>query len=258
MGESADRELVRFSPPPNSVKLLRNVSRPTLTVYLPEPDKANGVGMLICPGGAFHLLAVEHEGEQVARWFQVRGVAAFVLKYSVIETSPDDAEFNAYMEALFSDLAHAGEVTHAASLQAVEEARLALALVREHATEWRVQPDRLGMMGFSAGAHVSVGAVLQEAASDRPNFAAPIYPVLFKEIIAPPDAPPLFIAVANDDSLSVQSCLKLHHAWSAADCPVELHIYSTGGHGFGMTKQSLPSDGWIERLSDWLQMQGLL
>ncbi len=257
-GEPSSPEIERFSPPPDSVRLLRNVSRPTLTAYLPAPEQANGTAMIICPGGAFHLLAIDHEGVQVAEWFQERGVAAFVLKYSVIESTPDDAAFDAYMATLLSDVESADKVMRDASRRAVEEAKHAVAMVRQHATEWGVQPDRVGMMGFSAGGQVTVGAALQESAEIRPNFAAPIYPVFFREIAAPSDAPPMFVAVANDDLWSIPGCLKLHSAWNDAGRPIELHIYAAGGHGFGMTRKSLPCDGWIERLAEWMHMQGLL
>jgi len=257
-GEPSSPEIERFSPPPDSVRLLRNVSRPTLTAYLPAPERANGTAMIICPGGAFHLLAIEHEGEQVAEWFRARGVAAFVLKYSVIESSPDDAVFDAYMATLLSDVERADEVMRDASRRAIEEAKHAVAMVRQHAAKWGVRPDRVGMMGFSAGGQVTVGAALQESAEFRPDFLAPIYPVFFREIVAPKDAPSLFVAVANDDLWSVPACLKLHTAWCDAGRPVELHVYAAGGHGFGMTRKSLPSDSWIDRLGEWMHMQGLL
>jgi dienelactone hydrolase len=119
-------------------------------------------------------------------------------------------------------------------------------------------PDRIGIMGFSAGGSVTVGAALEYDADSRPDFAAPIYSAPREEISVPADAPPLFIAAAHDDAFAASACVPLYLAWSAAGRSAELHIYSRGGHGFGMHKQGLPADRWIEQFGEWLHAQGVL
>ena len=113
-------------------------------------------------------------------------------------------------------------------------------------------------MGFSAGGRVTAGVALEHDAQSRPDFAAPIYGALWEDITVPADAPPLFMALANDDELAVEPGLALYSAWRAAGHPVELHIYAQGGHGFGMRKQGLPADHWIDRFGEWLQVQGFV
>ena len=131
-------------------------------------------------------------------------------------------------------------------------------LVRQRATEWRIAPDRIGIMGFSAGGSVTTGVALEYDADSRPDFAAPIYSAPREDISVPADAPPLFIAVAHDDAFAASASVPLYSAWSAAGRSAELHIYSKGGHGFGMHTQGLPADHWIDHFGDWLQVQGVL
>jgi acetyl esterase/lipase len=132
-------------------------------------------------------------------------------------------------------------------------------VVRGRGAEWGIDSDRIGIMGFSAGARVTAGVVHEYDAESRPNFAAPIYGALWEEINVPADAPPLFIAVANDDELvGVGPSVALYTAWRAAHHPVELLIYAQGGHGFGMRKQDLPVDHWIDCFGEWLQVQGFM
>ena len=134
----------------------------------------------------------------------------------------------------------------------------AVKLVRQRAAEWGIAPDRIGLIGFSAGGMLTMGVVMKNDAASRPNFAAPIYGGVTNGQTVAADAPPLFIAVASDDPVAAVSSAKLFLEWKAAGRSAELHIYSQGGHGFGMTKRGLPVDGWVERFGEWLQIQGLL
>lgn len=134
----------------------------------------------------------------------------------------------------------------------------AMRVVRSRAAEWGILPERVGMMGFSAGGAFTANAALYNPPDCRPDFAAPIYPAVFKDVTAPPDAPPLFLLCAYDDDMATAGCLRLYTAWKAVSRPVEMHFYSTGGHGFGMKRRGLPCDTWIERFGDWLGVQGLL
>jgi acetyl esterase/lipase len=140
----------------------------------------------------------------------------------------------------------------------IADGRQAIKVIRKHAAAWGIRPDRVGIMGFSAGGMVTMGVVTGHNAESRPDFAAPIYGPGFGETKVPDDAPPLFILCASDDGLAAASSDRLYAEWKAAKRPVELHIYEKGGHGFGMTPKGLPVDRWIERYGDWLAQRGLI
>ena len=140
----------------------------------------------------------------------------------------------------------------------IADGQQAVRVVRQHAAEWGIAADRIGVMGFSAGGAVTVNVALQHDAGSRPDFAAAIYSAGWEEIPVPADAPPLFVLCAADDLMAAPLSVRLYTDWQAAGHAVELHIYSQGGHGFGMTRQGLPSDTWIDRFGDWLGVQGLL
>ncbi len=244
-------------------RMIRNVVRPTLTAYLPERAKANGTAVIICPGGGFRFHSWDSEGIEVAKWLRERGISAFVLKYRLVNTGSTPDEFQTHLDILFgrktakTDALDPGQREKIQSdLKAIPglasaDGRQAVRLVRERAAEWGVAPDRIGIIGFSAGAAVTMGVVMDHAAESRPDFAAPIYGGGTGGAPVPQDSMPLFILVASDDGASAGS-LKLYSEWKAAGKPVELHIYSKGGHGFGMNKRGLPVDTWIERFGDWL------
>lgn len=238
-------------------RVTRNVSDPTLSVFLPQPAVATGTGVVVCPGGAHHFLAVDHEGYDVARWLNERGIAAFVLKYRVIETPDDDEGF---LEAR-SRIGEGGRLRALLATHwplALADGQEAVRVVRLRAAEWGLEGGRIGIMGFSAGGHVAAGVALEGDADSRVDFVAPIYGALWEDVVAPVGAPPLFLALAGDDPIAVGPCLALYGAWHAAGSPAEMHIYAQGGHGFGMVRQGLPSDGWIERFGEWLRAQGLV
>ena len=220
-----------------------NVVTPTLTAYLPERNKATGTGVILAPGGAFVALAIDLEANQVARWLQQRGVAAFVLKYRIMEKRQEGIPTG-------MDMDEAGKYGIADGIQALK-------VVRQHAAEWGVSPDRVGFMGFSAGAMVTSGTLLQQDAAGRPNFAALIYGGPFGRMpVIPAKLPPMFLAWAQDDTVAREPVVKFYEALMAAGHKPEAHIYSAGGHGFGMRKQGTSSDHWIEAFYDWLEAQG--
>ncbi|MGI8510214.1 MAG: alpha/beta hydrolase [Gemmatimonadaceae bacterium] len=219
-----------------------NVVTPTLTAYLPERAKATGTGVIIAPGGAFVALAIELEGTNTARWLQQRGIAAFVLKYRIIEKRQDGIPS--------MDMDTAGRYGIADGIQALK-------VVRQHAAEWGLSPDKIGFLGFSAGAMVTSGTLLQKNAATRPNFAALIYGGPFGAMPAiPAKLPPIFMAWAQDDPVALNPIVKFHDALISAGHKPEAHIFSAGGHGFGMRKQGTSSDHWIDELYYWLQAQG--
>ncbi len=267
--ENAKQKEVSFVNPDKQTRI-RNVTQPTLTAYLPEKSNANGTAIIIAPGGGFVHLAMEKEGVDLARWLQAKGVTAFVLKYRLMDSgteeeyrnrsagmarataaSPTPAAAPATPPALNPAQQQAAEFAVADGAQAVK-------LVRGRAAEWGIAPDRIGLMGFSAGGMLTMGVVMKNDAESRPNFAAPIYGGNTNGVAVPKDAPPLFIAAAQDDPIASVSSAQLYLAWKAAGRTAELHLYSQGGHGFGMTKRGLPVDSWVERFGEWLNVQGLM
>ncbi len=248
------QDQVTFSPTPDHVPVVRNVVRPTLRVSLPDPSVATGTGVIVCPGGAFHFLAIEHEGTDVASWLVARGIAACVLSYRVAPTPPNEEDYRRHM--LENDHDERRAAMARVRPLAIADGQQAMRRVREHAAAWDLQSEQIGMLGFSAGAMVTCGVVLANDPTTRPAFAAPIYGAPFEEFEVPADAPPLFMALASDDALMASRTAHLYSSWLAAGRSVELHSYATGGHGFGMRKRGQPVDGWIDRFYEWLQSQG--
>jgi len=246
--------------------MLRNVSDPTLTVFTPDPAKANGVGVIVCPGGGWRILAWEHEGIDLARWLAARGYAAFLLKYRLRGTPPDAdafAEASAKMAAslptvipgakaprALSDLVRDETITRAREI-AADDGRRAIEIVRERAAEWGIKPDRVGMIGFSAGAFLTADVAMDPRAAPL-AFVAPIYGGETQGRPVPADAPPMFTAIAQDDRMLFRVVEGLYADWSSGDRPAELHIFTRGGHGFGMARRGLPVDRWIDLFGDWL------
>ncbi len=257
LGDESRQEQEFFFSEPRRHRVIRNVTQPTLMTFLPDPAVATGTAVIICPGGGHRFLAIDHEGIDVAKWLSARGVAAFVLKYRVMPTPERDDDFRQMQEA-----SRGSDKTMVAMRQqgcvAIVDGQQAVKVVRQRAAEWNLAPDRIGIMGFSAGGHVAGGVAIDHDVASRPSFVAPIYGALWEEITVPADAPPLFSALASNDQIAVEPCLRLYTAWHAAGRSAELHIYAQGGHGFGMWQQGLPVDSWIERFSDWLRAQGLL
>lgn len=241
-------------------KWLTNVTKPTITVYRPAKDRDTGVSMLICPGGGYHNLGWDVEGEEVAGWLNSIGITGIILKYRCPRRP--------------------GDVKGEPPLGPLKDAQRAVSLVRTKAKEWGINPKRIGMVGFSAGGHLvgatatnfekrayePVDAIDQE--SCRPDFAVMLYSGYFKvkdkDEISPTirlaaGTPPLFIVHATDDSISmVDHSVTLYLAMKRAGVPAELHVYATGGHGFGVRKVEHPCATWTERCVEWLRKQGIL
>lgn len=239
-----------------NTRVVFNVANPTLTVFQPDAGKANGAAVVICPGGAFFALSIDSEGFDVARWLNTKGVACFVLKYRLVECKTDDPTREVNSRGPLA------EVVAPIVKLALADGNAAIGYVRKHAAELGVNPQRIGIIGFSAGGTVAVSVAMNYTAETRPNFVAPIYPAFnwaIKGSGVPADAPPAFILAASDDPLGLApDSVTIYQDWIAAGKPAELHLYSKGGHGFGMRQQHLPSDHWIERFADWLDVQGLL
>ena len=241
----------------NIVTGLTNVSKPTLLVSQAPRDNNTGVAILVFPGGGYNMLAWDHEGEQVARWLNSIGVTAAVLKYRV-PRRPGTAK---------------GEPP----IQALMDAQRAISLVRSKASDWGVDPKRIGVLGFSAGGHLAAWAATNpdkrsyetidavDQVSCRPDFAVMIYPggvlkrdstELSPEIRVTANTPPSFLVHAANDS--AENSIHMYLALRKAKVPAELHIYGSGGHGFGMRPGTKPAASWPYRCEEWLRDQGIL
>jgi acetyl esterase/lipase len=264
-------EIVFRSPPSggSDTNMLRNVSDPTLTVFRANPAKANGIGVIVAPGGGWRILAWEHEGIDLANWLAERGYTAFLLKYRVMGTPVDPEAFletrkvppgpSPYEKAAnapraLAELTRGSKSTAYAREIACEDGVRALSLIRDRAADWGVKPDRIGMIGFSAGAFLTVDVAMTP--DTNLAFVAPIYGGETSGRPVAADAPPLFTTIAQDDRMLFKVVEGLYADWSNADRPAELHIFAKGGHGFGMVRRGLPVDRWIDLLEDWLADQG--
>lgn len=234
---------------------LGNVSTPQIAVYRPDPEKDTGATVVVCPGGGHYILAYDLEGTEVAEWLNSIGVTGIVLKYRVPFRDPQKRW-----------------------LAATQDTQRAMSLVRSRADEWKIDPQRIGMLGFSAGGQTAALTTLLESrqysaidAADkqpfRPDFAMLIYPgglttkdgnTLRDDIKVPSDAPPMFFVHAFDDRVTVQSSLLLASAVKAANGSAELHIFATGGHGYGLRPTKEAITHWPSRAGEWMTEQGFL
>ena len=233
----------------------RNVSIATLTPFLPSKAKATGAAVIVAPGGGFRTLSMENEGWQVAKALADKGVAAFVLKYRLNPTPPDMAGFEESMRQMFSGTARRPPATtdpSQALAPQIADASAAFALIRARAKEWNVDPSKVGMIGFSAGAMLTMSTTLYGKEAN-PAFIGNIYGPL-TAVTVPANAPPLFTALASDDPFFANAGFGLIESWKTAKRPVEFHLYEQGGHGFGMYKKETTSTGWFESFVAWLRM----
>jgi len=211
---------------------VRKVHQPLLTVHLPPRELASGAAVLILPGGGYRHLAIEKEGHQIAAWLNTLGVAGIVLKYRL------DRE------------------------EALADALQAMKVIRDRASDWAVDPKEVGVMGFSAGAHLSVNLALNADSATRPDFLAPIYVSmrgLQVDGAAAAKFPPTFLAGASDDTTTPpDQAFWLYKVVQAAGIPIELHLFQEGGHGFGLGRTRGPVGAWTDRFADWLELNGWL
>jgi acetyl esterase/lipase len=247
----------------DNVPVVQNVSTPTLTPFLPAKGKATGAAVIIAPGGGFVLLAMDHEGWAVAKWLQSQGVAAFVLKYRVLPTGPKAAGLDK-ANAEFAAAGPAGRLRRIGdgAKIAVEDAQEAMRVVRARSAEWGVDPDRIGVMGFSAGAITTLGLVLADDPATRPAFVAPIYGGLGAPLTGgsiPQNPPPMWVSQAADDPLFGKTDFALIPAWQAKGGAVELHLYEKGGHGYGYPGRPGTSTlQWPADFLAWMRARNLL
>jgi endo-1,4-beta-xylanase len=227
------------------------IHNPSLTPYLPTKETATGLAILVIPGGGHRMLAITHEGYNVAEWLQAHGIAAFVLKHR---------------------LAREPSSTYRIEVESLADTKRAMRLIRSRAKEWNVDPARVGAIGFSAGGELvwlasSRGDAGDPTASDsierqssRPDFQALIYPGRSSDVQPAPGAPPAFLAAAYDDRQDISEGLaEAYLRFKRAGVPAELHIFGTGGHGFGVrASNKRPAGQWIVRFEEWLRESGFL
>jgi acetyl esterase/lipase len=243
-----------WNPSTDGFHRVTNIHNPSITVFLPPKEKANGAAFIVCPGGGHAYLVMDLEGSLVAKKLNEMGIAAFVLK---------------------SRLARAPGSTYKAEVESLADAQRAIRLVRSRAQEWRVDPARVGIMGFSAGGELAALAETRiqtgdtnaadpiDRLSSRPDFVVLVYPgIKPANLTVPNDTPPTFIVVANDDNLSAAAA-EYYGKLKAGHVQAELHIYLTAGHGFGMTGRtpafaSLPVAHWPQQLREWMTALGFL
>lgn len=256
-------------------RAVKDISSPTMTVYFPPKANELRSSIVIFPGGGFGHLAIDKEGHDIARWLNSHGITGIVVKYRVVHP---ESKFHVYNAS-------------------VPDSLRAIRLVRRNADAWNLDPAKVGVMGFSAGGYLTAAAGTLfdegdassadpvERISCRPDFIAPIYPLIeldqrlasneaFKERMFGPNArpdlvnqfsplmhvssstPPTFLVHAHDDNLSSQNSARFYLALLEAGVSAELHVYSKGGHGYGIRQRGLPLSSWRERLLDWMQLQG--
>jgi acetyl esterase/lipase len=209
-------------------RALRQISSPTLAVYLPEKGHANGVSLVIAPGGGYEHVTIDNEGHSIARRFAAEGIAGIVLKYRLPHPP----------------------FTKATSLS---DAVQAIKVVRAHAAEWNLDPAKVGMMGFSAGGNLAALAGTKPAKEERPSFLALIYPVVEKDFGGvPADVPPTFIIQAIDTAIGPDNSVRFYQWVADAKAPVELHLFTKGGHGFGLGKTGSSAAEWPQLFVKWL------
>ena len=218
---------------------IASVPNPNLTVVLPDAAKATGVAVVIAPGGGHRHLAIDHEGYDVARWLNKIGVAAFVLKYRLAKADGAD-----------------GSITVDNQVRA--DGRRAIQIVRGRAAEWKIDPAKIGIMGFSAGGELAALTAMHYEPGTRPDFVALIYPNIRPETKKiDKDTPPAFLVHADDDKLSSAISVNYYLDLKKAGVSAEIHIYATGGHGFGLKDRPLPVTQWTQRFEEWLATRKL-
>lgn len=243
--------------PRNNGQIVLNVSNPTLAIFKPAAGKANGTAIVVCPGGAFHMLALDNEGYTIAQWLVQKGYTAIVLKYRLLPLNPETAfkELGARMQ----DFNKLQQLMAAAVPLAIADGEEAVKYVKTNAGKLGIDASKVGILGFSAGGTVAAGVALTTDEKATVAFSAPVYPYThpFDSTKLPAKAPPLFIAVAADDDFKFDvTSIAFYKKWKEGGAKAELHVYAKGGHGFGATKQNLPVDHWLDRFAEWLLFLG--
>ncbi|WP_343485772.1 alpha/beta hydrolase [Allomuricauda sp. d1] len=240
-------------------EVVTNVSAPTMRVFKADEAKNTGVAVIVAPGGGLYGLSINSEGNDVGQWLAERGITTFVLRYRLVPTGEDGAAEimklgNENPQQLMKNVAEVIPYS-------IQDGLNAISHVRENATSYGINPNKIGFMGFSAGGAVAMGVAYNYDEKTRPDFLVPVYYWYDAMPVQPAkdDAPPAFIICATDDPLGLaRGSVALYNSFLEKGKPVALQMYSKGGHGFGMKDQGLPSDTWIERFHEWAMAQGIV
>lgn len=244
--------------------MARNISKATLTPFLPEPGKANGAAVIVAPGGGFRWLSMGNEGWEVAQALADRGIAAFVLKYRLFPTPESLDGFKESMNRTFATAAAPADGKKDTPppsrlpmdlTNQLADAEAAYKMIVNRAKEWGVDTSRLGMIGFSAGAGLTMHSTLHSKVMQL-DFIGPIYGGM-GPVDVPKNAPPMFNVIASDDFL-FRGQFGLIESWFKAGKPVEFHLYQNGGHGFGLGNPNRTSNKWFDAFMHWLDVNGFL
>jgi len=237
-------------------EVVTNVSVPTMEVF--RPQNPNGTSVIVAPGGGLYALSIESEGNMVAKWLNSKGITAFVLKYRLVPTGEDGVQ--EISDEGVNNPTRIGERIKPILPLSIADGLSAISYVRENAGKFSLDVSKIGFMGFSAGGAVTMGVAYYAKTLDRPDFIVPVYPwtTAFGVQQAPLNAPKMLIVCATDDPLGLaKGSIELYTSWINGGNLPALHMYSQGGHGFGMKPQDLPSDNWIERFYDWSVAEGI-
>ncbi len=236
-----------------------NVSKPTMQVYLPEKEINTGTAVIIAPGGALYAHSINNEGNDVAKWLAKKGITGFVLKYRLVPTGEDGV---AEVSEIWANNPKKMEQDVAKVLPySIQDGLNAISHVRKNASNYGIDPEKIGFMGFSAGGAVTMGVSYAYEQNSKPNFLVPVYPWTDVMPVQTPkeDTPPMLIICASDDPLGLaKGAIEIYSAMLKANKSIGMHMYTKGGHGFGMQKNNLPSDGWIQRFYDWAKAEELI
>lgn len=242
-------------------RVVRNVTQAAVYPVRPAAGKANGTAVIIAPGGAFLSLAFDTEGMMVANYLAEHGVTSFVLKYRLDATPKDNGQFLGVVGKRMGNISPRRtriDPTESRAIALAQEDGLeAIRWVRAHAGEYGINPERIGIMGFSAGGMTAMNVATAYDAGSRPDFVGVIYGAA-PERPVPKDAPPVFIAVAADDGILAHASVPIFEDWRAAGKSAELHVYAAGEHGFGMRRVGTSADNWSEHFVQWLKGTSLV
>jgi acetyl esterase/lipase len=230
---------------------LKDVTDPTLTAFV--PSNPNGIAVIIAPGGGFHYLVYDIEGTAIAKALNEKGITAFVLKYRLVHEDPAHPYYDKILQT--NNLKMLDSISAPVIKLELQDGLTAMKYVRQNAADYKIDPEKIGFMGSSAGGTLTMSVVYNATDETRPNFVAPIYghaaAVIGSKV--PRQRTPIFICAASDDEIvPVSESIQFYSEWLKAKQPVEIHIYERGAHGFGTKKQNLPVDTWLDRFTDWL------
>jgi len=237
-------------------EVVTNVSTPTMEVY--QAKNPNGTSVIVAPGGGLYALSINSEGRDVAKWLTKKGITVFVLKYRLVPTGEDAVQ--EITDESTTNPSKIGERVAPVLPLSVADGLAAIEYVRNNSKKMNLDPNKSGFMGFSAGGAVTMGVTSNYSTNNKPNFIVPVYPwmTVIGEYKVPEDAPPMLVICASDDPLGLaKPSADLYSKWLTKGKTVGLHMYSKGGHGFGMKKQQLPSDNLIQRFYEWALIENL-